>query len=260
MSKDSKCIFITGAASGIGRETAILFAQKGWFIGGYDVNEEGLKSLKDELGPDRCLVEKLDVTDRAAYAAVLDRFGQATGGKLDLMFNNAGIGVFGHFADMTLEDMDRVVDINFKGVINGIHFALPLLKKTPGSLCFTTSSSSGIFGAAGLAMYSATKHAVKGLTEALSVEFAAFGVRAADTLPGVIETPIWVSKDMLRGMPKQGPWRVVPPRAVAEAVWAAYHGDSVHWYVPEELEELEVKVAADPTRIRNGHLTGKPWQ
>src|SRR3989338_5024316 len=99
-----KAIFITGAASGMGLETARLFAEKGWYVGGVDVNKDGLRALEQELGWDNCMVRELDVTDREAYRATLTEFADATDGKLDVMFNNAGIGRGGPFADMPWED------------------------------------------------------------------------------------------------------------------------------------------------------------
>ena len=141
-----KAIFITGAASGMGLETARLFASEGWFVGGHDVNAAGLEALRAELGADNCLLSVLDVTDREAYRAALAAFGQATGGTLDLLFNNAGIGRGGPFVDMAWDDVMAVVNVNLVAVLSGIHLAAPLLKATPGSLCFSTSSSSAIFG------------------------------------------------------------------------------------------------------------------
>ncbi len=245
-----KSIFITGAASGMGRETARLFAGKGWFVGGYDVNEEGLASLAAEIGADNCIVRRLDVTDRDDYRAVLDEFDQATGGKLDILFNNAGIGRGGPFADQPFEDVLDVVRVNLIGVLIGIHSALPLLRNTSNSLCFTTSSSSATFGMANIAVYSATKHAVKGLTEALSVEFKAYGVRAADVLPGVIDTPI-LPREALAAAPKEGMWRAIPPVEVAKVVWEAYHADQLHWYVPPELVEFDRAATQAPEATRD---------
>lgn len=257
MAQEQKSIFITGAASGMGLATARLFADKGWFVGGYDVNEAGLASLAEELG-DRGFTETLDVTDRTAFGAALTRFGGRTGGTLDLLFNNAGIGEGGLFADMEFEAIERVVNVNFMGVINGIYEALPLLKATPNALCFTTSSSSGIYGIPGIAIYSATKHAVKGLTEALSVEFAAYGIRAADVLPGVIDTPI-LPDEMKALAPKEGIWRLMPAEAVAETVWKAYHDTRLHWYVPEDLEEQERTVVDDVEAVRDGYASGSAF-
>jgi NAD(P)-dependent dehydrogenase (short-subunit alcohol dehydrogenase family) len=251
-----RAIFITGAASGIGRATAELFASRGWFVGGFDVNRNALAALSEGLGSGAGLFRPLDVTDRAAVLAAVEEFARATSGKLDLLFNNAGIDAKGPFADMPWEKIVAVVNVNLLAGMSLIHAAIPLLRATPNSLCFSTSSASAIFGTAGLAVYSATKHAVKGLTEALSVELAAHGVRAADVLPGIIETGM-LPAEMKEIFPKQGMWRVMPASAVAEAVWAAYESKQLHWYVPEELADYDVQITADPEGTRDGRLSGR---
>lgn len=254
-SNGRQSIFITGAASGMGRETARLFAGQGWFVGGFDVNEAGLSDLQAELGADNCLVRRLDVTDRNDYRAAIAAFGEATGGKMDLLYNNAGIGRGGPFAEQPFEDVIAVVQVNLMGVLIGIHEAIGLLKATPNSLCFTTSSSSATFGMANIAVYSATKHAVKGLSEALSVEFKAYGVRVADVLPGVIDTPI-LPPGVAEGAPKDGMFRAIPPVEVAKTVWEAYHADKLHWYVPPELVELDKAATLTPEAVRDQMAQG----
>ena len=244
-----KSIFITGAASGMGRATALLFAKNGWFVGAYDLNEAGLASVKTEMGADHGVFAPLDVTDAAAFEAAMSGFGNATDGTLDLMFNNAGIGAPGLFDETPWDDVMKVVQVNFLGVMIGIRAAMPLLRATPGALCLTNSSSSAIFGTAGIAVYSATKHAVRGLTEALSIEFKRYGLRAADLLPGLIDTPI-LSDKLKQMAPAEGMWRLVQPEEVAETVWSAYHGDRLHWYVPEELKAFDQQVAAEPEIVR----------
>src|SRR5262245_2126514 len=92
-----RAIFITGAASGMGRETAKLFAAKGWFVGASDVNTQGLQTLQQELGSENCFIRKLDVTSKADFDAALAEFDAKSGGRLDLMYNNAGIGESGWF-------------------------------------------------------------------------------------------------------------------------------------------------------------------
>lgn len=250
-----KSIFITGAASGMGRETARLFAGKGWFVGGYDVNGAGLTALEAELGAGSCVVRTLDVTDREDYRAALAAFGEATGGQMDILFNNAGIGRGGPFADQPFEDVIAVVQVNLMGVLIGIHEGIGLLKATPNSLCFTTSSSSATFGMPGIAVYSATKHAVKGLSEALSVEFKAYGVRVADVLPGLIDTPI-LPPEAVANAPKEGLFRAIPPVEVAKVVWEAYHADTLHWYVPPELVEMDKMATAAPEAMREQMAAG----
>jgi NAD(P)-dependent dehydrogenase (short-subunit alcohol dehydrogenase family) len=247
--KGRKSIFITGAASGMGRETARLFRAKGWFIGGYDVNDDGLRALEKELGADNCVVRRLDVTDKPDYEKALAEFGAATGGKMDILYNNAGIGVGGFFDEQPFEDILHVVRVNFIGVLNGIHSAIGLLKATPGSLCFTTSSSSATYGMPGIAVYSATKHAVKGLTEALSIEFRRYGVRAADTLPGLIDTAI-LPPGAAERAPKEGMFRLIHPIEVAKIVWEAYNSDKLHWYVPEEIGDLDKAAGNNPEQMR----------
>jgi NAD(P)-dependent dehydrogenase (short-subunit alcohol dehydrogenase family) len=169
-----------------------------------------------------------------------------------LLFSNAGIGESGWFEDIPFEAALRVVQVNLVGVIASLYAALPLLKATPGSLAFITSSSSATYGMPRIAVYSATKHAVKGLTEALSIEFARHGVRVADTLPGLIDTAILratpnrsgdrprpTEEQFYAAAPKKGMFRLMPASAVAEAVWQAYHSDRLHWYVPQELAWID---------------------
>lgn len=259
-----KSIFITGAASGMGRETAKLFYAKGWFVGCFDVNVDGLKTLEQEIGADNCMTRRLDVTDKRDFDAAVAEFAEQTGGKMDMLFSNAGIGEGGWFEDVPYEASMRVVNVNLIGVINSIYAALPLLKATPNSMVFITSSSSATYGMPRIAVYSATKHAVKGLTEALSIEFSRFGVRVADTLPGLIDTNILRSTPNHSGdrampqndaelaalAPKKGMFRLMPATSVAECVWSAYHSDQLHWYVPAEIRWIDIMKALAPRFTR----------
>jgi NAD(P)-dependent dehydrogenase (short-subunit alcohol dehydrogenase family) len=247
---DRKCIFVTGGASGIGRATAKLFAGRGWFVGAYDVDEGGLATLEQELGAESCVTRRLDVSDKADFDRAMEEFSEASGGRLDLLFNNAGIGAGGWFEEVPYDVAMRVLQVNFVGVVNGVYAALPLLKRTPNSLCFSNSSSAAIYGMPRSAMYAASKFAVKGLTEALSVEFARFGGRAADVLPALIDTPILDATldysggerpgvAMREAATPEGAMRLMQPEAVAECVWEAYGSDRLHWYVPEEMENVD---------------------
>ena len=250
---DRKSIFITGAASGIGLETALLFAENGWFVGGFDVNGPGVDALSERIGADfgadAGVFGALDVTDPDAFVAAMARFGEATGGTLDCMFNNAGIATGGMLDEQPWEQITRTIAVNFTGVIIGVRAAVPLLRETPGSLSLITSSSSAIFGSANVGVYSATKHAVRGLTEALAIELKRYGVRASDLLPGLIDTPL-MTDGMRRLAPPNGMWRLVRPREVAETAWRAYHEDKLHWYVPEELRDFHLQVVTEPEVVR----------
>lgn len=236
----------------MGEATARLFARNGWFVGIYDVNEEGLKALASEIGPENCLAAKLDVTDRPAYHSAVREFDKRVGGRLDVMFNNAGIIQLAGFSTMELEDFERIIHVNLMGVVNGIHIAYPLLKKTPNSLCFITCSSSAIYGSASLAAYSSSKYALRGLTEALSVECAIDDIRVADVLPGHVQTGMMVP-EYAKDLPEEGPWRLVPAETVADVVWASYHDENgkLHWFVPEDLEEYYKAIAKNVEAERN---------
>jgi NAD(P)-dependent dehydrogenase (short-subunit alcohol dehydrogenase family) len=259
-----KSIFITGGASGMGRETAKLFASKGWFVGAFDVNEGGLKTLEQELGSDNCLVRRLDVTSKPDFDAAVAAFSDETSGKMDILFSNAGVGESGWFEDVPFEAALRVIQVNLIGVVASIYACLPLLKATPNSLCFITSSSSATYGMPRIAVYSATKHAVKGLTEALSVEFARHGVRVADVLPGLIDTNILRAtpnrsgdapkpseEEFYANAPKRGMFRLTPASEVAQCVWAAYGSERLHWYVPRAIGRIDLLKAIAPRLTRS---------
>lgn len=254
-STELRCAFITGAASGIGRATAELFAERGWFVGCHDRDGDGLDALRAELGDERAMGGVLDVRDGDAVEASFAAFGERTGRRLDLLFNNAGVMARGSFESMEWDQVEALVDVNVLGSLRVIKTALPLLTETEGSLCLSTSSASASFGVADMAVYSATKHAIRGFTEALAVELHPSGVRVADVLPGIIDTAM-LPDDAAELFPATGPFRMISPSVVAETVWDAYHGDSLHWFVPEELQSIDVDVRMDPNAARDARFDG----
>jgi NAD(P)-dependent dehydrogenase (short-subunit alcohol dehydrogenase family) len=261
-----RAVFITGAGGGMGREGAKLFHAKGWRVGAVDRNHDGLVELSSELGTERLWTRAVDVTDEAALdAALADFCAGNTGGGLDMMWNNAGISESGWFEDVPYKAAMRVVDVNFKAVLTGAYGALPYLKKAPGSLMFSTSSSAGTYGMPRIAVYSPTKHAVKGLTEALSVEWVRHGVRVADVLPGLIDiailtttanhsgdAPSTMSAEEIRAAaPKKGMLRLMPATSVAEVAWQAYqHPNRLHWYVPNSIRWIDRLKGISPEWVR----------
>jgi NAD(P)-dependent dehydrogenase (short-subunit alcohol dehydrogenase family) len=269
-----KSVFITGAGSGMGREGAKLFHAKGWRVAAIDRNPQGLTSLRQQLGDERLWTRAVDVTDKAAFdAAVADFCADNPGGGLDMMWNNAGIGESGWFEDVPYEAAMRVVEVNFKAVLTGAYAALPHLKKSTGSLMFSTSSSSATYGMPQLAVYSATKHAVKGLTEALSVEWQRHGVRVADVLPGLIDTAILTSTpshseagararsdaEIRAAAPRKGMFRLMPASSVAEAAWQAYHHPTrLHWYVPRSIRWIDRLKGLSPECVRGRNSKALP--
>ncbi|MDI1258069.1 SDR family oxidoreductase [Aquabacterium sp.] len=181
-------IFITGAAAGIGRAVAERFAKAGWFVGLYDVDEAAVQALRQQLGPDRCHAGRLDVSSAEDWVPQLEAFWQAAGQRLDLLFNNAGVAVTSPFEEAELARHHRLIDINLKGVVNGCHSALPWLKRTPDSRVVNMCSASALYGQPMLSTYSATKAAVRGLTEALDIEWQRHGIRVVDVLPLFVNT------------------------------------------------------------------------
>lgn len=185
-----KAVFITGGAAGIGRATALSFARNGYVVGAYDIDEVGLKTLAEEiedLGAS-VITGHLDVTDADQMAERIAEFVGAAGNRLDVMINNAGILIAGRFEDIAVTAHYREIDINTKGVVNGLHAAFPYLKATPGSVVVNLASASAIYGQAELANYSATKFFVRAITEALDLEWNSYGIRVIAMWPLYVQT------------------------------------------------------------------------
>src|SRR6201994_2695992 len=186
----TKSVFIAGAAAGIGRATALTFAKNGYTVGGYDIDEVGLKSLADEIDDlgGTAITGHLDVTDSTEMAQRVGEFAETAGGRLDVMINNAGILLAGHFEDIDVARHLKEIDINTKGVVNGLHAALPYLRDTPNSVVVNLASASAIYGQAELANYSATKFFIRGITEALDIEWHRYGIRVIAMWPLYVQT------------------------------------------------------------------------
>src|SRR5258708_10825589 len=126
-----KSIFVTGAASGIGRATALLFAERGWFVGLFDVNEKELRVVAEAIGESCCRYQALDVTDPVNYEQAIKYFGEYTGGTMNVLFNCAGITSHGPFEAVSLDHLLKIININFKGTKIGINPTQQLLPDTP---------------------------------------------------------------------------------------------------------------------------------
>ncbi len=185
-----KSVFITGAAAGIGRATALSFARNGYLVGAYDVDEAGLASLAAEIGTTgaTAVTGHLDVTDADETARRVTEFAEAAGHRLDVMINNAGILIAGNFEEIPVAAHHREIDVNTKGVVNGLHAAFPHLKSTPGSVVVNLASASAIYGQPELATYSATKFFVRAITEALDIEWSRHGIRVVAMWPLYVQT------------------------------------------------------------------------
>lgn len=186
----TRSVFITGAAAGIGRKTAIEFARKGFTVGAFDIDEVGLKTLAEDIQQLGATVVTghLDVTDSEEMAQRVEEFATSTGGRLDVMINNAGILRAGRFEELDLAGHLKEIDINTKGVVNGLYAAFPHLRATPDSVVVNLASASAIYGQAELANYSATKFFVRGITEALDLEWSRYGIRVIAMWPLYVQT------------------------------------------------------------------------
>ena len=239
-----KAIFITGGGSGIGQATAVFFANKGWFVGLADVNAAGLAETASLLPADQSSQHIMDVRDRAAWESALADFAVKSGGRLDILFNNAGIGSGGPLAIMTESEIERVLDINLKGVFWGAQAGFPYLRKTAGSALVSTSSAAGLYAGPGMSVYSATKFGVRAMTESLDREWAADGVKARTIMPSFIDTPLLDgvsagSNEAIRETVRNAGLEFTPVEKVAQAVWDAAHGERVHTVVGKTARRLK---------------------
>lgn len=230
--------FVTGAAAGIGKAIAEQFARQGWFVGLYDIDTEGVKAVAEQLGADCATYGVLNVTDTQGWQQALKSFTHAHGGRLNLLVNNAGVLETGHFQDIALSSHHRMADINFKGLINGCHCAFPYLQKTADAQVINIASASAIYGTPIFASYSATKFAVRGLTEALNLEWQAHGIRVSDIMP------IFVKSNMTADVHTKSIEEMgikLTPEDIAKTVWKAANHRSynkVHWPVGPQTHQL----------------------
>jgi 3alpha(or 20beta)-hydroxysteroid dehydrogenase len=181
-------ILITGGARGIGAATARLLAEAGAQVMITDLHDDEGQALAAELGA-KATYRRLDVTQpeewRAAVTDAESRFG-----RVNALFNNAGIVDFAGVADCTPEAFRNVLDINLYGVFLGIHLTTPALRRAGGGVIVNTSSTAGLQGYGGLAAYVASKWGVRGLSKASALDLSPDNIRVLSLHPGPIRTPM----------------------------------------------------------------------
>ena len=226
---NKKSIFITGAGRGIGKATAQLFAQKGWFVGLSDINLQEIETLAQELGPQNCSTHKVDVREVAEIQQAIGEFSKKTNGEMNVLFNNAGILFSGGFENVPLEKHKAVIDINFTGQMNVTHIALPLLKSTPNSFVITMCSASSMYGNPELTAYAATKSAMKSITEGWNLLFKKHDIHVADIIPAYVKTAMVT--DEQKAMVLTDKDVKLSTNDIAKAVWNAAHSKKMHHYI-----------------------------
>lgn len=237
--------FITGAASGIGRATSQLFAQRGWRVGLADRNAEGVTALAAELGSERAMACPCDVTDPDSVKRALDGF-CGPGGSLELLVNNAGLLHIGPFEEMAPSAHRELIDVNARGVVEVLLAAFPLLARAHGAVV-NISSASAAYGSPDYATYSASKMFVRGLSEALDIEWRRHGIRVSCVMPAFVDTPM-IAGEHSRAMDHLGVQ--LRPEHVAEIIWKAAHGHRLTWHVGWRYRVLRALSEPLPTGVK----------
>jgi NAD(P)-dependent dehydrogenase (short-subunit alcohol dehydrogenase family) len=218
-----KVAFVTGGASGIGRATAVAFAQEGARVAILDLTEEALATTAEAVRATgaEVLVLACDVAKpeqvEAAIAEVV-----ATFGRLDVAFNNAGVeNKAAPVAEIALEEWDRILNINLRGTFVCMKHELAQMVRQGSGVVVNTSSGAGVRGVAGGASYAASKHAIIGLTKSAALDYAKANIRVNAVLPGNIETPMmdrFTGGDIQKAIDLEPVGRLGKPEEIADAV------------------------------------------
>ena len=241
MQWQSSTVLISGASSGIGAELARQAIAKGSRVGVLARSADALASLSDELGDD-CVAAPADVTSPTEVATAVASVERSLG-PIDILVNNAGIGLYGAFLDTSVEEIDGMMRTNYLGAVHLLKAALPGMVQRRRGHVVTIGSIAGRIGAPFEAAYSATKFAMTGLTEALSVELAPFDIGVSIVSPGPVDTPFFAHRGHAyeRKHPKP-----VPAAQVARAVISAVEGNRAEKFVSPILRQAVVTKALVP--------------
>jgi dihydroanticapsin dehydrogenase len=196
-----KVSIVTGAGSGIGRATAIRFAQEGARVTCVDVTRDSVEATAAEIG-DAAFAVTADVSDPAAVRAYTDATVERWG-SLHVVFNNAGVNLPGVFHEASDEIVDRTLAVNVKGPIYGCRYAIPHMLRGGGGSLINTSSVNGIVAEPFLAIYATSKGAIIMLSKGIALDYAKQGIRCNAIAPGWVDTPVnYAHAELLGGLDK----------------------------------------------------------
>ncbi|MDW8360354.1 MAG: SDR family oxidoreductase [Candidatus Caldarchaeum sp.] len=219
--RSDRVVLVTGASSGIGRAAALEFAKRGSTVVGVarrldELNKVGEEaaSLGGRFKPVRC-----DVSEKEqVFAAVGDTVEEF--GRLDVLVNNAGVGLYGEFKDLSLDEVETQVKVNLMGVVYFIEAALPHMLKQKFGRIVNVSSVAGFITVPSMSLYCAVKSAVTVLSRGLDMELKKHNIRVAAVCPGSVDTPFFNNPSVnSRGGRPIGP--VIKPEKVAKAIVSA---------------------------------------
>ena len=234
---EGKVVVITGASSGLGEATARLLSAQGASVVLGARRVERLRSLADELTGrgGKALAVATDVTDRDQVKGLVDAAVQ-TYGRIDVMINNAGLMPQAPLERLKVDEWDRMIDVNIKGVLYGIAAALPHMQRQKAGHIINVSSVAGHKVGPGFAVYAATKHAVRALSEGLRQEVKPYNIRTTVISPGAVATELPDSvtePDVAEGIRKFYEENAIPAESFARAVAFAMSQ-------PEEVDINEI--------------------
>jgi NAD(P)-dependent dehydrogenase (short-subunit alcohol dehydrogenase family) len=211
-------VVVTGATSGIGRETALAFARAGANVAVAGRREERLLDLVSEIGAHTALAVRTDVADEAQVEALVERATRHFG-RLDVLVNNAGVGMVARFDEMPLDDFRRLMAINFWGAVYGCKAAVPRMKRQDtGGVIINVSSILGRRGMPFETAYCASKFALAGFSQALRTELMADKIDVSTIFPGAVESEIWQSATNRTGLDAPDFLPKLPARELARAI------------------------------------------
>lgn len=235
----SKTILITGCSSGIGRATALRFAREGWQV---VATMRDPASAGELAAMPNVLVQALDVTDKQSVAAAVDAT-LARFGRIDVLVNNAGFGLFGPFETASDDVIARQFDTNVFGVFNTTRAVLPALRAQESGVIINVASVGGLTTLPFNSLYHATKYAVVGFTEALNHELAAFGIRAKFIAPGGVATDFAGRSLSVTFEDNHHPY--ADNVAKAMAAWGARRGN---YATPDQVADVILAAATDGSK------------